>query len=547
MAPRAKPFDQQVDRSGEHHLWIGAHKADGTGLVRVGGKLRLARHVAWERQRGPVPDGMQVRRCSVPACVRVDHLILGPAPNAGPKRQSSRGTKGGGTRTQVRPGVWKLSVVVGRYDDESLRREHRTVHADSDNAAALGQAAFAAEIRDSALLDRKADRDMTVDDAVERYLVEYLQNEKGRARRTIDDYRRVHSKWFSPKIGKRRLRDVDEDVMDEIFGRMRRAGLSHSRMNEARSLYAPLFRWAKRRRIVRRNVMVEFEIPTSSYVNQDRTPPEVEELCLLLATAVDVIPYVAPVLVLGAMTGMRRGELVTIRRSDLRIAKLEIVVWTASDGTEVKTTKTRRERVVSVDAATMAMLVRQSAQMDDGAAAHGVEISSDAFLFSLEPDCSRPLAADYVTKQVAMLKEHLGIETKSPEVIAREDEALRLYRQPPQKRPAGRRGPMPTGGLSHQEIGERLGRSSRWAALAIASAKRREEAAARRPQEFFDGSVLALRKFTSSELLDAGFNILAVAGRQGHGPQVLVKHYSRRRRSADRRAAEHLGKVVHRT
>jgi hypothetical protein len=155
------------------------------------------------------------------------------------------------------------------------------------------------------------------------------------------------------------------------------------------------------------------------------------------------------------------------------------------------------------------------------------------------------MAADYVTKQVAVLKEHLGIETKSPEVIAREDEALRLHRQPPTKRPNGRPGPMPTGGLSYREIGERLGRSSRWAALAVASAKRREEAASRRPEEFFDGSVLALRKFTSSELLDAGFNISAVAGRQGHGPQVLVKHYSRRRRSADRRAAEHLGKVVH--
>ncbi len=56
---------------------------------------------------------------------------------------------------------------------------------------------------------------------------------------------------------------------------------------------------------------------------------------------------------------------------------------------------------------------------------------------------------------------------------------------------------------------------------------------------------IALRKFTSSELLDAGFNISMVAQRQGHGPQVLAKHYAKRRRSADRKAAEHLGRVVH--
>jgi hypothetical protein len=59
--------------------------------------------------------------------------------------------------------------------------------------------------------------------------------------------------------------------------------------------------------------------------------------------------------------------------------------------------------------------------------------------------------------------------------------------------------------------------------------------------DYFDGSMVALRKFTSSELLDAGFNISMVARRQGHGPHVLVKHYARGRPSADRKAAEHLG------
>ena len=62
----------------------------------------------------------------------------------------------------------------------------------------------------------------------------------------------------------------------------------------------------------------------------------------------------------------------------------------------------------------------------------------------------------------------------------------------------------------------------------------------------FDGSILALRKFTSSELLDNGFNISMVAQRQGHGPQVLAKHYAKSRRSAERKAADHLGRVVHR-
>jgi hypothetical protein len=107
-------------------------------------------------------------------------------------------------------------------------------------------------------------------------------------------------------------------------------------------------------------------------------------------------------------------------------------------------------------------------------------------------------------------------------------------------------GPAPKGGASFKEIGSQLGRSERWAALAVQAAERRERAVATGLSgSDFDGSILALRKFTSSELLDAGFNISMVAQRQGHGPQVLARHYSKSRVSSDRKAADHLGRVVH--
>jgi hypothetical protein len=153
---------------------------------------------------------------------------------------------------------------------------------------------------------------------------------------------------------------------------------------------------------------------------------------------------------------------------------------------------------------------------------------------------------DYFTKRVAVLKGYLGIENKRPEVVALEDEALRLRRSPPGPRPSGRTGPLPNGGMSLHEVGQRLGRSEYWAGLAVAAAERREHAAASGHADLdFDGSILALRKFTSSELLDAGFNVSMVAQRQGHGPHVLTRHYSKSRASSDKRAAEHLGRVIH--
>lgn len=104
-------------------------------------------------------------------------------------------------------------------------------------------------------------------------------------------------------------------------------------------------------------------------------------------------------------------------------------------------------------------------------------MTDDAFVFSLEADCSKPMRPDHMTRRTAQL---------------RKDRVS------------------PTGGS-------------------------------------FDATILALRKFTRTELMDAGFNPSLVSGRQGHTVLVMLQHYSKARRSADRAAAEHLGRRVHGT
>lgn len=556
QARRALPspherFDRLVDRSGEHHVWLGAKNRHGAGRIKIDGKEVTAHRAAWELAKGPLPPGSRVEGCpDEAACVRLDHLRLasaGPV-TAVPKPPppSGRRVKGGGTMVEIRPGTWKLGVSVGSYEDGRQRRLYRTVTVDNAAEAARELAAFVAEARDERVVAAVDRSNLNMDEAIERFLSEYLAEEKGRDARTIQDYRAIHRRWFSPQIGTWRPRDVNEAVLDRLFGRMRSAGLSRSRLNQARSLYAPFFRWAKRRGIVTRDPMREFQLPTSTYRPTQRTPPEVEELCLLLRKAVEVVADVAPLLALGAVTGMRRGELVAIRRSRVLWDDGRIIVDLAVDRQRrVKTTKTRRDRSVAVDEETMAMLARHCELMDERAAACGTAVGPDGFLFSLAPDCSEPFHPDFVTKRVALLKEHLGITDKSSATIALEDQALALYRLPPARRPAGMTGAPPKGGLPIAEIGRRLNRSERWTHEAIRAAEAREAAGHLPAHRRFDGSVLALRKFTSSELLDAGFNISMVAQRQGHGPQVLVQHYSKSRRSADRRAAEHLGRVIH--
>jgi integrase len=438
-------------------------------------------------------------------------------------------------------------VSIGRWEDGRPRSFTRTVTAKTKTAAANALSDFVEEMTAASLPQSRDLRDLTVDGAMERFLNEYLRNEKGRAEKTIGDYRNLHQRWFSPTIGSKPLRRIDSATMDKLFGRMRRAGLSASRLNQARSLYAPFFRWAKRRGITTQNPMADFQLPTSTYRPSERTPPEVEEVTLLLSTAVELTPDIAPLLVLAAVTGVRRGELVAIRRSAVNWNKGLVTIDSAvTSAGKVKATKTYRSRTFHIDAATLAMLERHTQQMRETAKAAGVKLDPDPYLFSVAWDHSVPLHPDALTKQVAIIKGHLGIENKDPAVIALEDEALRLRRSAPSSRPTGKSGPAPKGGMSFRNIAAALGRSERWASLAVASAERRQSAsAAGRVRLHFDGSILGLRKFTSSELLDAGFNISVVAERQGHGPQVLTRHYSKSRASSDQRAAEHLGRLVH--
>ena len=513
----ATRFERLVDRTGEHHLWLGGINPErGTGRINVNSVEMTSHRVAWELANGPLPAKTRVLACPVnPACVRLDHLRLAGASEASPTRRT-RARKGTGSMRLIRPGTWELRVTVGRWDDGRPRTLNRTVPAGGEAEAAAQLVAFVDEMSSAQLPDDRDVRDLTVDEAIERFLTEFLAEEKGRADKTVTDYRYLHQRWFSPAVGARPVKRIDSSVMDELFGEMRQAGLSASRLNQAKSLYVPFFRWAKRRGMTLRNPMVDFEMPTSTYRSKERTPPEVEELTLLLSTAVEVTPDIAPLLVLGAVTGTRRGELVGIPRAAVTWKKNQITVDTAISSTgNVKSTKTRRGRTFHVDADTIVMLERHCDHMDERAHLADVTVGTDPFLFSLVADCSKAMPPDYLTKRVGVLKGYLGIEDKRPES------------SPSKKRHSACADCLPhhgrTAGRDHRPAAGCP--SARSADNSVAASAGRVLPCGRRTPEHaaesghtgldFDGSILTLRKFTSSELLDAGFNVSMVANDKG--------------------------------
>lgn len=74
----AQRFEEQVDRNGPHHLWLGAvNPQRGSGRMKVDGRQVTAHRHAWELAHGPLPGSARVQTCAdEPTCVRVEHLTV---------------------------------------------------------------------------------------------------------------------------------------------------------------------------------------------------------------------------------------------------------------------------------------------------------------------------------------------------------------------------------------------------------------------------------------------------------------------------------------
>ena len=73
-------------------IWTGGTVSGGYGSHRVDGRMVLAHRYAWEREHGPIPDGMFIdHTCWERSCVNPDHLRLATISQNSANRSGAQG------------------------------------------------------------------------------------------------------------------------------------------------------------------------------------------------------------------------------------------------------------------------------------------------------------------------------------------------------------------------------------------------------------------------------------------------------------------------
>jgi len=147
----------------------------------------------------------------------------------------------------------------------------------------------------------------------------------------------------------------------------------------------------------------------------DTRPPEPGQAERLIETAMAEDPELGLFLVLAVILGARRGELCSLRWSDVDFDRGEVlvaggvIIVAGQPLIDRDVTKTRTKRRVAVGAGTLELLRARRVEQAKAALAVGAALAPNAYVFSHVADGATPIRPDGVTHRFAELARRLGI------------------------------------------------------------------------------------------------------------------------------------------
>ncbi len=322
-----------------------------------------------------------------------------------------------GTKTEIRPGVWRLRVYAGRRANGSPIQISKTLDTTGGKTAKPGAGTRAADRELAAMVAKVAKGNAitgteTMDDLLDRWLVHV--ESIGRSPTTLREYRRIADKVVRPAIGKKRLSKLSAGDLDRLYAQLTAKGNKAATVVRVHALISAALTQADKWELVERNVARRASPPV---VHADEnTAPDPAQIRAIVQEAEKVEPALAAMLLMAATTGARRGELCALRWSDVdwqgaTITIARSIYETKGGGWSEKDTKTHQARRVGLDEFAISVLLRHRTHVDALAAELVLDVKPNGFVFSRLPVGTEPYRPDVLTKFTIRMARKAGVTT----------------------------------------------------------------------------------------------------------------------------------------
>jgi integrase len=315
---------------------------------------------------------------------------------------------------EVRPGVWRLRVYAGRGPNGSPIQITRTVVGDEGRAGSGIRKARTelAKLKSSVAKGTAYTGNETVGDLLDRWLAHC--ESKGHSPTTMRKYRSIAETVVRPELGRVRLSKLTAGHLDRLYAKLTAKGNEPTTVRRVHALIGAALHSAERWDLVDRNVARRADPPQVRPTQV--VAPSPAEVQALLTAADSLEPALATLILLAALTGARRGELVALRWSDLdaKAGTLTIarsVYETLDGGWGEKGTKSHQVRKIGLDPLAIEALRRHREAVDATAAGLKLKVLADAFMFSRSPIGTEPIRPDVVTKFAKRAAKKANVDT----------------------------------------------------------------------------------------------------------------------------------------
>ncbi len=308
---------------------------------------------------------------------------------------------------QRQRGVWELVVDLGRDPLTHRRRQLSRSLRGTKREAERELAALVGDVSDG----RETNSNATLADVLARWLDLAADN---LSPTTLDEYKRLVANRIEPTLGAVPVRRLTTRRLDAFYQALaREAGLAPASIRQVHAVIRRGLGQAVKWGWIRSNPAADASPPRLR--RRELAPPAPADLRKLLAEAEAEDRDFAVFLRLMATTGLRRGEACGLRWTDVDVEAEALVVQRAivvvhGEGLFEKDTKTHASRRIALDHVTIEALRGHRGVMRERAAACGVDLGDDAFVFSHAPDGSRPWRPENATSTFTRVRGQAGLQ-----------------------------------------------------------------------------------------------------------------------------------------